>query len=222
VSRFPAENRPDRQPDQHGSPPAAAAASSELGHQRAAAGVSLDGARTDLSIAVGVARVSATAAAAMIDALTMGWFEEFLGQQFSADCVDPLTELASPGYLRARMRELYAESAWRGTSVGATHALVVVRLAPVADRLEGETQMILAQTALHSAFPGGETLARAAPNCAVGLTPRHEPWLSRALREVARELQLARDEHRLRRYEVRVETLPDTLRAACELLDQLG
>jgi len=201
--------------------PDSAAASNALGGQRAAAGVFLDEARTDLLIAARVARLERADRATIIDALTLGWTNRTLDTVFTVDCVDPLTELATPGYLVTRLDELYAEASWTGEPVAQGYALVVVRLAPVSERLEAETQMILAQTALRAVFPAGQTLARVTPHCVGVLARRREPMLSRSLRDAAAELELAVQEHRLRSYRIWLETLPPEFSQLPALLRQL-
>jgi len=201
--------------------PDSAAASNALGRQRASAGVFLDEARTDLLVAARMAGLGRADRATIVDALTLGWTDRTLETLFTADCVDPLTELATPGYLVTRLRELYAEASWTGEPVARDYALVVVRLAPVSEVLEAETQMILAQTALRAVFPGGQTLARVTPHCVVVLARRREPALGRSLREASAELELAVDEGRLRTSRIWLETLPREFSGLAGLLRQL-
>ena len=66
---------------------------------------------------------------AATDALSVAWSEETLAFLGDVSCEDPLTGLASPAHLRARLAEVYRDAEQAGTSPRTTHALVVVDLA---------------------------------------------------------------------------------------------
>lgn len=197
------------------------AAGATLGRQRAAAGVFLDEARADVLVAARLAGLRHADSTDLVDALTVGWVDRMLDAFFTGECLDPLTELTSLPYLMTRMAEIYAEAELRGVAVPDEHALVVVRPSAVAGALEAETQMIVVQTAMRTAFRGGETLARVAPSCAVALVPRGEPRLSDCLARLSAELDIARTEGRLHRPRMWLERLPYVREDLPALLRQL-
>ncbi len=186
----------------------ASAASETLGRQRAAAGVFLDEARADVQIVGRLAGMRPGEIVELLDALTVGWVDRTLDELFTSECVDPLTELTSLPYLMTRLAEVYAEARVSAGSVSDDYALIVIHLPPASDPVVSETQMIVVQTAMRSAFAGGETLARIGPSTAVALVRRVEPRLSLGLTALRVQLELARLERRLARSRMWIERLP--------------
>ncbi len=100
-------------------------ASDEVGRRLAADGVSLLEALDGLS-ALYRSIAGGEPAFAAVRALSSSWAEASLIYLHSLSCEDPLTGLSSLAHLRSRLGEIYREAELRGTSVPATHALVVV------------------------------------------------------------------------------------------------
>jgi hypothetical protein len=203
--------------------PDARAACEALGRQRAEAGVFLDEARADIRMAALVAGLSGLATAELVDGLTIGWVEHAMDGFFAAPCIDPLTELASVPYLLARLDEMRSDAHVHGELIELTHVLTVVKTASTRDGVERETHMITVQVALRTAFPGGVTLARIGPNCAVALLPVTDS-LARpeALAVLRAELDAAVKEGRLPRTRIWLERLPADRAAMPALLRELN
>jgi hypothetical protein len=193
-----------------------------LGRERAAAGVYIDETRSDIRAAAEVAGLSPLSTAQAVDALTLGWLQQALDEQQNPTCIDPLTELASVSYLMARFKELNAAATVQGNSITETHALVVVQTSETSDCIERETRMITAQVALKEAFPGGETLARVGPRCAVALVRRDTHRLPQAQSLLAAQVRIASYEGRLGPTRSWVEALPEQPHAAFDLFAELG
>lgn len=203
--------------------PDARAACEALGRQRAEAGVFLDEARADIRMAAQVAGLNPAATAELVDGLTIGWVEHAMDGFFAAPCMDPLTELASVPYLLTRLDEIRADARVRGELVELTHTFTVVKTAPTADAVERETHMITVQIALRTAFPGGITLARIGPNCAVALVPSTDTGaLSESLAVLQAEIDAAITEGRLPRTRTWLERLPHERSAMPALLRELN
>ena len=197
-------------------------ACSALGHERADSGSFLDEARRDLSVVLSVSSIKASAATPLVDALTVGWVDRILDQLRSMPCTDPLTELAPVQYLATRLNEVRAEARLTGRSADDTHVLVVVKTGPVADALRRESHMVLIQSALRSAFRGGETLARVGLTGAVALTVREPTRLRESLAVLGAELSLASDAHRLPPTRTWLEPIPRDAEGLPALLAELA
>jgi hypothetical protein len=203
--------------------PDARAACEALGRQRAEAGVFLDEARADIRMAALVAGLNSIATAELVDGLTIGWVEHAMDGFFAAPCIDPLTELASVPYLLARLDEVRADANVHGELIELTHVFAVVKTTPTSDAVERETHMITVQIALRTAFPGGVTLARIGPNCAVALVPASDS-LARpeSLAVLQAELDAAVTEGRLPRTRTWLERLPANRATMPGLLRELN
>jgi GGDEF domain-containing protein len=161
--------------------------------------------------------------ASIIRAVALGWADVTAGAHAAADCIDPLTGLATPSYLRTRLRELYSGCERAGTDIGATFALVVVALARSRD-LRGPTMtaMITVRERLYDVFSGGETLAATGPETAVALVARDHQLARRhavlvsLLRVEGASTPASGD---LRTW---IEQLPTTYGSARELIAKLG
>jgi hypothetical protein len=203
--------------------PDARAACEALGRQRAEAGVFLDEARADIRMAAQVAGLNQAATAELVDGLTIGWVEHAMDGFFAAPCLDPLTELASLPYLITRLDEIRADARVRGELIELTHTLTVVKTAPTSDAVERETHMITVQVALRTAFPGGVTLARIGPNCAVALVSHTDSLaLAESLAVLQAELDAAVKEGRLPRTRTWLEPLPHDRAGIPPLLRELN
>jgi len=198
------------------------AAGEALGRQRAEAGVYLDETRADVRLAARAASLRPAPTADLVDAVTVGWIDRILDDVFAAPCVDPLTELVPVQYLSARIGEVWAEARLLGQPVHDTHTLVVVKAAPVPHPIERETHMITIQTALRSAFRGGETLARVGRATAAALSPRAAERLRPSLAVLRAELATAMDERRLPLTRFWLESLPGDPSGLSALLRNLA
>lgn len=179
-----------------------------LGRQRAAAGIYLDEARADVEVAGRLAGFRDEEITGLVDALTVGWVDRMLDTYFTSACVDPLTGLASLPYLLTRLAEVYADARVRGVSAPHEYALVVVQTSGGRDPLESNLELTAVQSALRTAFAGGETLARVDASCAVALVRRGELWLGESLATLHKEIRIAERERRVSRPRVWLERLP--------------
>jgi hypothetical protein len=162
----------------------------------------------------------------LVRATALGWADVAAGELASARPVDELTGLATAGYLRVRLGEVYAHAGSAGGRVD--DAYVLVMLALDLSRTGGWSRlvpMLLAAEAMRSVFDSGETLALAGPSVAVALARRDELLALRTkrLRRVA-TARLATDSDAARAGPVRVwvERLPAGYQDACDLLGHLG
>ncbi|BCJ37482.1 hypothetical protein Athai_49850 [Actinocatenispora thailandica] len=175
-------------PDGAGRVGAAVPACAGLGQARAEAGVGLAEALDDLAALYRTLPVG-TPPLPAVRAFVESWADVWLRVVADAGCVDPITELASRGYLRARLTELYRASEQTGEPVPDRYRLVLVTLdAP--DRPDGRPgwrlllRRVAVAEALRAAFPGGETLAAVAPDRAVAIVDRRLPDPVHRLRDV--------------------------------------
>jgi hypothetical protein len=198
------------------------AAGEALGRQRAEAGVYLDETRADIQLAARAASLRAAPTAELMDAVTVGWVNRILDDLFATPCVDTLTELVPVQYLSTRIAELWAEARLVGEPVQRSHTLVIVKAMPVRHPIERETHMITVQTALRTAFRGGETLARVGRTTAAALALRTVDRLHPALAVLRAELGIAMDEQRLPRTRFWQETVPHDPEALAALLRDLA
>ena len=149
----------------------------QLGRDRAASGVSLAEAFEDLNelgAILGPTRIDSS----LFRALALGWADVTASAQIAGDCVDPLTGLATPAYLRTRLAEIYSAAERDGTEVGDRYALVVVaasqgpRAATGHALLDSAAALIGVRESLRAVFSGGETLAATGPGVSVALVGR--------------------------------------------------
>ncbi|WP_279581642.1 hypothetical protein [Fodinicola feengrottensis] len=196
-----------------------------LGRARAAAaGVWLDETLEDIAAllvaARGVRAATVPPAEVLIRTVALAWADEGAAQ-FRRICVeDPSTGLTTLPYLRTRLGEIYREAARSGDRVCTTHALIVVttgvRQQPQRGRLL--RGMALGEC-LRSVFSGGETLATAGVERALGLVAR-TPLLPTMVQAVQRELtRLDIADATPRAW---IERLPDALPAALDLVTDLS
>ncbi|ASO22541.1 hypothetical protein FHR81_004102 [Actinoalloteichus hoggarensis] len=119
-------------------------------------------------------RFSSVVPAAAMRAVALGWAEASVGRLVDQQAGDGLTGLATEGYLRRRLHELYREAAATGRSAAEDFALVVatvnLRRAP---RWPRSLAMMAVGDALTRTFDGGETHALIGP-CAAAVLARRD------------------------------------------------
>lgn len=162
----------------------------------------------------------------LVRAAALGWADVAAGEAAAARPIDELTGLATAGYLRVRLGEVYRRAQAAGHAVDDRYVLVLLALD--LSRTGGWTRlvpMLMAAEAMRMVFDSGETHALAGPSVAVVLTRRDEqlPLRTKRLRRVATEL-LAADTDAACAGPVRVwiERLPCGYHSACDLLTDLG
>ncbi|WP_112243722.1 hypothetical protein [Kribbella monticola] len=198
-------------------------ASDEVGRQLAEDGVSLLEALDGLG-ALYRAISGGEPAFEAVRALSSSWAEASLVYLHSLSCEDPLTGLSSLAHLRSRLGEIYREADLRGTSVPATHALVVVEPLnpPGITTLDRELRLIDVAECLRIVFAGGDVLGRLGARRAAALVGR-EPNLPDQV-ETARALitqwRMDTDEPQLAR--LWIEGLPASAQWGGRLLDDLA
>lgn len=212
------------------------AALGRLGGQRADSGAGLAESLDDLAALYSALRPLRTPVLRVVDelavdpdalvppahvrALALGWAEQTSALVASSRVVDALTGLATPGYLRTRLGEVYAAGA------AGEHALLVVALD--LSGVRGPSRLVpllLAARVLRAEFDAGQTLARLGSSRAAVLVADAERGrlAAGALRTrllVAR--CLAVDPSATAPVRVWAETLPATHRGACALVGRLG
>lgn len=158
-------------------------------------------------------------------ALSLAWSDETLAYLHQLSCEDPLTGLASPAHLRARLTEVYRGVEQRDgtttTSPISSWVLVVVDLPPrdSADHFTGVLHLVQSAETVRLVFPGSETISRLAPQ-RLALLTRRDDVLGRkaiALRSLLEDVD--REGSTVR---VWIEGLPSTNAAAGSLLDELA
>jgi hypothetical protein len=207
-----------------------------LGRARAASGAGLAETLQDLAALHAVLRHPGNARPAVDDpdtvptrlvrATAIGWADVTLAEVGMNQVIEPLTGLATAGYLRTRLGEIYRSARAEGRPVGDRHALVLVALD--LRRVHGWTRlvpMLLAAEAIREVFDGGQTHAAVGPSVAAVLCRRDHrlPARIRLLRSLVGEL-LAADPDASSAGPPRVwlERLPDDHAAACDLVARLG
>ncbi|MFC7328182.1 hypothetical protein [Marinactinospora rubrisoli] len=125
-----------------------------LGRARARSGVAISAALDDLAALCDVLDWPAPPLE-LVKALAEGWVG---GETTPKDCRDPLTGLATAGYLRTRLGELY-QAATPDRPLPHTHRLLVVALDPAVDPWRRAARMIVLGHELRRFFRRGESLA---------------------------------------------------------------
>ena len=182
-----------------------------LGQTRAMEGISLDEARSDISIVATL--VDPALEPTMLDGVTMGWIGS------ANRWADGWSNASKDGrrsvsFLVARLEQLYAEAAFTGADVSRQYALVVVEDEPVSDGISRFLLHDTLHTALHFAFIGGETRVTLGPGRVAALVERSEPRLGHSLAVLAAELSTGCVNGTLKRARsrlVRLPRLPGTL-----------
>lgn len=177
--------------------PDARAAARELGAQRVEIGVALDEARADLAVAAELARLDEVARLRLVDALTIGWVEQAVERLGALPLREVRTEMATAGYLRMRLHELYREAVCLGADVSTHFLLVAAETDRTADRLVAETRLTTLYSSMEYAFVGGESIVATTPRRVVALAARDELRLADSLARLRSELKMALAEGRL-------------------------
>ncbi|WP_163508785.1 hypothetical protein [Fodinicola acaciae] len=196
-------------------------ACARLGRARAASGVWLDETLEDVAALLAVTReVVPVSPGTVIRAVAEAWADEGAAQFRTISVEDPTTGLATLAYLRTRLAEVYREADRSGERASASHALVVVntgvRQQPQRGRLL--RGMALGEC-LRSVFSGGETLAAAGTERALGLVARTS-LLPTMVQMVQRELSRLDVPGATPR--AWIERLPEALPAAIDLVADLS
>ncbi|GAA3738546.1 hypothetical protein [Salinactinospora qingdaonensis] len=123
-----------------------------FGHARARMGTTVGAALEDFAALCDVLGW-ASCPVRPVKAIAEGWAEAICRLD---DCRDPLTGLATPGYLRLRLEEIYAAAA---EPPERTHRLLIVALDGVADPWRRTARLIVLGHELRRFFIHGETLA---------------------------------------------------------------
>lgn len=197
------------------------AAAERLGHNRAAAGVSLAEALVDIDGLSAVAPGRYTEP--LRRAVSLGWADRITAPPSSVE--DPLTGLVTPEYLQTRLGELYRAAEVQGELVSVRSCMVVIRL-----DLEGRQgwqrtlPMILVGEAMRRVFDAGQSLARLGDSVAVVLSDR-DVMLARRARllcsMIADQIELD-PQVAVPSPSVWIETLPQKYATAIDLMVELG
>lgn len=192
-----------------------AAAASRLGRQRAEAGVGLAETLDDLRQLAASGGLTGTELVDITSAAAIAWADvAVLSPGRGAD--DALTGLATTGYVRNRLAELYREAARTAGRVADDVALVVVgwRDGPGWTGIE---RSVRAADVLRTVFSGGETLARLQTARLLGVVPRDDALHTR-VQNLRRLFDAGLPDAFVR---VWIEPAPPTLAAAGWLIDDL-
>lgn len=136
-----------------------------LGEARAEAGVGLGEALDDLCAVFRLVPAGSPPLPA-VRAFVEAWADVWLRGVAGAGCVDPLTQLATPAYLRTRLGECY-----RSGEAG-RHALLAVALDTGTDGWRLVTRRLAVAATLRATWPGGETIAALSPVRCAALVAR--------------------------------------------------
>lgn len=160
---------------------------------------------------------------AATEALSVAWSETTLSYLHGLSCEDPLTGLASLAHLRGRLGEVYGAAARSGTSVVASHALVVVEIGTASvtprDPFHRALRQVRVGEVLRDVLSGGETIATAGSD-RVAVLVHNDVRLTddvSTAQASLRRLDTGRTSPRLW-----VEALPETIEGAEALLDRLA
>ncbi|GGM66213.1 hypothetical protein GCM10012275_40990 [Longimycelium tulufanense] len=164
--------------------------------------------------------------AAMLRLVALAWADVADRELSAREVEDPLTGLATPAYLRTRLRELCREARARQVPLSRSHALVSVRLdLTQASGWSRLVVMALVAEVLRAVFDAGETLCLAGPSVAVVLTPRDDrlPGRMEAVRMLlTRRLAVDPAVRPTGPVWVSRVALPDDHADACELLAEIA
>lgn len=188
------------------------------GRELALAGVSLDEALMGLESTFRSVHGTSPAFAAT-RALATAWSEATLGYLHQLGCADPVTGLATLAHLQSRLPELYRGGLRGRPRPHASHALVVVDLAPagVADLLSADLRIARVAETTATVFAAGEPVARMGRDRLVVLADRDD----RIGRRVALLGQLLAAGAGQPGARIWIEGLPDTGASAAALLADL-
>ncbi len=165
------------------------AAVTELGHARGSAGFGLRETAADLAA---LAEILPTETAERIHdegiSALSAWADAFIDRVHPPACVDALTGLVTPAYLRVRLAEVHRECNDRRLGVSHAYALVVVGPAhPAPTSLARLAARLRAGRCLRDWFPGGESACHLDGERVLVLAPRDDRLAPRT-RGLAAEL----------------------------------
>ena len=194
-------------------------AAERLGSARASAGASLGETLADVDGLIAV--LPGIATDVLHRAVSLGWADQMT--EPAAAVFDPLTGLVSHDYLRTRLGEVYRAADIAAGKVSASHALVVVRM-DLTDRTGWDriTPLMLVGDAMRAVFDGGQSLARLADHMAVVLTEREAMLARRASLLAGMVGDRGSRDGTDARPRVWIESLPDSLPAALNLIGALS
>ena len=177
-------------------------------------GEALDGLRSTAGQAAGRPPTYAE-----MKALSVAWAEESLSYVHQLSCEDPLTGMAAPAHLRARLNEVYREAAVNGEDASRTHGLVVLAVpaSPDDDPFGNALWWLRIGEAVRDHFPGEETISSAGSRLLVVLTRRDAglgPRLARLRADLRRVAPIVGGR-------LWIEGLPSDVDAAGRVLDEL-
>lgn len=162
----------------------------------------------------------------LVRATAIAWADVTLAGVSMNQVIEPLTGLATAGYLRTRLGEIYRSARAAGQPARDRHVLIVVGLD--LRRVNGWAKlvpMLLAAEAIREVFPGGQTHAALGSSVAAVLCRRDQLLAeqTRRLRSLVGEL-LAADPDASPAGPPRIwlERLPGDHAAACDLIARLG
>lgn len=164
--------------------------------------------------------------AKLLRVTALSWADVLVRQLAHAEVADGLTGLASPAYLRARLREVYREAASAGVPADTRYLLVVV--APDLRDVVGWSRlaaMVLLADVLATVFDGGQTLASLGPSALGVLVERRDRVAERMAMVRALAAERLRIDPHLRCVglpPVWLERLPASHAAACRLVAELA
>ena len=152
------------------------------------------------------------------------WADAFVETVHSASCVDGLTGLATVGFLRVRLEQVYRHCRLLGLEPGDAHSLVVVRLhVDAPSPFTRLTHQVRVASFLRACFRGGETLTVSKPDTFFVLASAADD-LDEVVGEIKAQLAVMSEElgGAAGSTEVWVEALPVTIVQAHNLIDQLA
>jgi hypothetical protein len=147
-----------------------------------------------------------------VRALCVAWADETLGLVHRVSCEEPLTGLATPAHLQARLREVYR------TEERDAFALVVVEWAegPV-DAMSGAYRDAQAAERVRWALPRAAVVTRACPGRLLALS-RRTPSLGAEVGDLVTLVEGGTGAGRTRAW---IEGLPPTWAGAVQLVGEL-
>src|SRR5262249_17515552 len=119
----------------------------------------------------------------LVRATAVAWTDVTLAEVSANQVIEPLTGLATAGYLRTRLGEVYRSARAAGVPAGARHVFVLVAFD--LRRVHGWARlvpMLLAAEAIREVFDGGQTHAALGPSVAAVLCRRGQLLTARTRR----------------------------------------
>lgn len=191
-----------------------------LGRDRASAAVGLAETLADIDALATLVPTDRTEQ--LRRAVSLGWSEVATAPQVGI--VDPMTGLASLGYLQVRLDEVYRGSDAAGVPVLSSHALVVVRVQAEAHGLGRRLPMVIVADGMRTVFDAGQTLSVLSDSVMTVLCERDPKLPRRAALAQTIAQRLVDDDEQPGPVAVRswIEALPPTVAMAAELLTDLS